>query len=95
MWYNARSMKTGRARVLAELNSYPGEQLVLVRYSSHPTARYEWVYNEADVNRAKVVWARDMGESQNRELIGYYKNRHIWLAEPDNEGTELSLYSVK
>jgi hypothetical protein len=41
------------------------------------------VYNEADIDRAKVVWARDMGPEKNQELLAYYKDRRVWLVEPD------------
>ena len=31
----------------------------------------KWVYNRADIDRAEIVWARDMG-SRNRELLEYF-----------------------
>ena len=32
-----------------------------------------------------VVWARDMGAAKNQELIDYYKDRRVWLVEPDEK----------
>lgn len=92
-WYNSAPVETGRARIQAELESQPGEQLAIVRYASPPKAKYEWVYNRADINRAKVVWARDMGSAQNQELIDYFKGRRVWLVQPDVDPPGLALYS--
>jgi hypothetical protein len=30
------------------------------------------------------VWARDMGPAQNKELIDYFRDRHVWLVEADD-----------
>jgi hypothetical protein len=43
----------------------------------------EWVYNQSDIDHAKVIWARDMGSAGNLELIRYYRDRSVWLVEPD------------
>jgi hypothetical protein len=40
-----------------------------------------------------VVWARDMDEQENRELLRYFKNRRVWLLEPDESPPKLSRYS--
>jgi hypothetical protein len=42
------------------------------------------VYNAADIDNAQVVWAREMDMVQNRKLLEYFKDRHVWLAEVDN-----------
>jgi hypothetical protein len=92
MWYNSTQVKTDRARVQERLEAYPGMQLVIVRYRPHPKERYEWVYNRADIDNAKVVWARDMGATQNQELLNYFKDRHVWLLEPDGDQPTVSPY---
>ena len=82
-----------RASALERLNQYPGDQLVIVRYApDHEICYHEFVYNEADLDRAKVVWARDMGAAKNVELIDYFKDRHIWLLEPDENPPKLAPY---
>jgi hypothetical protein len=92
MWYGPDHFGTERARVAAELEAMPGKQLVLVRYSDRHNALLEWVYNAADIDGAKVIWARDMDSSNNTELLRYYKDRHVWLVQPDNLPATLTPY---
>ncbi len=40
----------------------PSKQLVIVSYSPDHHPADEWVYNESDIENAKVIWARDMGK---------------------------------
>jgi hypothetical protein len=81
-----------RANILDTLQHSPGQHLVLVRYSTTHNFDREWVYNEADIDAAKVVWARDMDEKSNQELLQYFKNRNVWLLEPDESPPKLSPY---
>jgi hypothetical protein len=71
-----------RARVLAELEGQPGDQLAIVRYVNDHLYP-EWVYNAADIDKSKVVWAREMDPESNRKLLDYYKGRRAWLVEAD------------
>jgi hypothetical protein len=83
-WYGPDHFGTERARVQAAFERLPGRQLVLVRYSDKHNPQDEWVYNAADIDHAKVVWAREMDITDNRELIGYYRDRTVWLVQPDS-----------
>jgi hypothetical protein len=91
-WYSRPFQNLDRAHALAQLRASDGKHLVIVRYGPEHDSGNEWVYNEADIDRAKVMWARDMGSAQNLELIRYFKDRHVWLAEPDNRPPTLSPY---
>jgi len=53
-----------------------------------------WEYNEADLDRAKVIWARRMDAVQNCKLMEYFKNRHLWFLEieGDQSTPKLNLY---
>ncbi len=86
-----------RARVLASLKEMQGQHLVLVRYgpTHDPLTQVEWVYNAANIDHAKVVWVREMGDSENARLLEYYRNRRAWLVEPDREPVELQPYPVR
>jgi hypothetical protein len=63
----------------------PGKQLVIVRYSPDHNSLDEWVYNAADIDGAKVIWAREMNAANDFELIDHYKDRKVWLVQPDTE----------
>jgi hypothetical protein len=81
-----------RSRVLNELEQTPGLHVVIVRYGPEHVVDDEWVYNRADIDRAKVVWARDMGQAGNDELTHYFLNRQIWLLQPDVAPEEVSRF---
>jgi hypothetical protein len=76
-----------------ELAQKPGAQLVFVRYWPQHHFQDEWVYNAADIDRARVVWARDLGASEDRKLLQYFPNRTAWLLEPDAMPPRLSAYT--
>jgi hypothetical protein len=74
-----------RAEILARLNADGRRHLVLVRYQSKPMGldHEEWVYNEADIDAARVVWAREMGPEADRKLIEYFRDRVVWRVDAD------------
>jgi hypothetical protein len=85
-WYSTDSHNLDRAHVLAQLRGQPGRHLAIVRYQPNHDILEEWVYNQSDIDGAKVVWARDMGAAKNQELIEYYKDRKVWVVEVDDRG---------
>lgn len=90
--YGPGTAGTERARIESQLEQLPGKQLVLVRYSPSHDPMIEWVYNAADIDHSKVIWAWDMGPAENAELLRYYKNRQVWLAQPDSSEAMLTRY---
>jgi len=81
---------SARARIEADLESRPGKQLVIVRYS--PASSGEWVYNKADIDDAKVVWAREIPGMDIQPLLCYFKERSVWLVEPTMDDARITLY---
>jgi len=69
--------------------------LVIVRYSATHQLGLDWVYNRADIDASKVVWARDMGRHQNVPLLTYFKGHRVWLVEPDVSPPRLSAYPAE
>jgi hypothetical protein len=82
-----------RARIVSMLNQLPGDHLVFVQYGNGHDALQEWVYNGAEIDGQKIVWARDMGAEENEELIRYYPARRVWIVTPDEEPAQLHEYS--
>jgi len=78
-----------RARIVSEVNARGGRHLIIVRYGPEHNRNWEWVYNEADIDHAPTVWARDMG-SRNQELIDYFRDRQVWLLDADEKPPRLT-----
>ena len=93
-----QSWETGRTspRMIAaqEVRRQSGRHLILVRYSlDHIDRGDECVYNGADIDASEIVWARDMGEAKNSELLDYYKGkRRVWIYQPDTSPGKLIPY---
>ncbi|MEW5853390.1 MAG: hypothetical protein AB2A00_31730 [Myxococcota bacterium] len=77
-----------RARLLQRLDSDPDRHLVVVRYGPEHSAHLEWVYNRADIDHAKIVFARELDEESNRRLVEHFQGRRIWLMEMLNHEQE-------
>ena len=67
-----------------------GKHLLLVRYHGNHFFVDEWVFNDADIDSARVVWARELGGEQDRRLFAYFSDRQVWLFEPDYNPPKLS-----
>jgi hypothetical protein len=72
-----------RHRIVSELDASPGSHLVFVRYEPKHNLDDEWVYNRADIDASRIVWAREMNPEKDKELLAYYPERKVWLLQPD------------
>ncbi len=81
-----------RASIIRTLQSVPGQHLVVVRYQPNHNVHHEWVYNAADIDQSRIVWAREIPGQDLHPLLNYFKDRKIWLLEPDKPSPELSSY---
>ena len=67
-----------RAAIEKRLDSIPGKHLIIVRQGALNIDK-EGVYNAPDIDAAKLIFARDMGERDNAELLNYFRDRQAWL----------------
>ena len=82
-----------RAKLVKQLEAMPTSHLVIVRYSHDHSPFSEWVYNAADVDHAKIVFAREIPGVDLKPLLHYFGGRAIWLLEPDRQPVQLRPYS--
>jgi len=95
MWFGTSALGLPRAKVAAQLEANPGKQLAIVRYSAQHAPFDDWVYNQADIDASKVVWARELHAASNLELLRYFQDRQVWLVEPDCDPPRVSPYSAR
>jgi hypothetical protein len=82
-----------RKPIEKQLAALPGEHLIVVRYSKDHNSGEEYVYNEADIDHAKTVWAREIPGMDLSPLLNYFRNRDVWTYEPDEDDAIVTPYS--
>jgi hypothetical protein len=83
-----------RAAITEKLQHTPGKHLIVVRYDKDDhNIHDEWVYNGAEIDTAKVLWARELDPRQNAKLFAYFHDRKVWLVTPDSDNTYLEPYT--
>ena len=90
---NPLAPQVQRATLLAKLEQQPGKHVVLVKYGSEQSGDHEWVYNKADMDQAKVVWAHDMGQRENCKLVEYFKDHVTWSLTIEHDDAPVKLNS--
>ena len=53
------------------------------------------MYNGADIDGSRVVWARDRGDGEDQKLLQYYPDRAVLLLEPDARPPKLGPYRAE
>jgi hypothetical protein len=83
-----------RVAIAEKLSHTPGKHLILVRYGEGYNVHDDWVFNGAEIDGAKVLWARETNARQNAKLFAYFKDRQIWLIEPEEDNSKLLPYPL-
>ena len=89
---NSSSWQEQRAQLLKRLKQQDGKHLVVVHYGPGHSLPNEWVYNEADIDHSKVVFARAINSTQDCQLLEYFKSRRIWSLDADQSISKLKPY---
>jgi len=82
-----------RLTIQRKLEALPGKHLVMVRYTDDHNIHDDWVYNDAEIDSAKVLWAREINPEQDAKLLKYFGHRKVWLVTPDSDNTFLGPYT--
>jgi hypothetical protein len=77
---NAGADIAQRDSIVKKLQSHDGQQVVFVRYAPGHFPGEEWIYNPPELSAAKVLFARDLGDTENRRLLSHYP-RTPWLLQ--------------
>ena len=85
-------MPIQRASIQSRLEARGGKHLVIVAYPFHDVPWEEWVYNDADIDNSKIVWARDMGYLRNLDLLEHYPDRQVWYVDRGDVAASLVPY---
>ncbi len=93
LWGSEFATPMSREEFTPRLNADSARHLVFVRYDPRTHNNEDaWVYNRADLEHAKVVWARELDRASSVRLIRHFAGRKIWLALPDEHPQRLVPY---
>lgn len=83
-----------RDAIAMQLAHTAGDHLVIVRYALDHNVHKEWVFNAADIDHSKIVWAREIPGMDLSPLLAYYPNRKVWLVDADSIPPRLHPYTA-
>ncbi len=81
---------TRRSEVLAALLKHPGKHLVFVKQGDDQSCHEGWIYNEANLGDAQVVWARSINQFADARLCQSFGDRTVWSLYVDHDNCELN-----
>jgi hypothetical protein len=91
----AEGHRDARANIEEWLSGRRRKQLVIVRYAPGHSPDQEWVYNHADIDASKVVWAREMDPASDEKLLQYFRDREVWLLRADDYPQRVVHYQLQ
>jgi hypothetical protein len=88
----ANEFANRRAELVRQLQASRGRHLVIVQYGPDYNIHQDFVHNGADIDTAKIVWARPMNPAADRELVEYFRDRQVWMLRADESPPRLVPY---
>jgi len=84
-----------RRHVIGAVGVVPGDHIVLVAYDPDYSIHWEWVYNSAEIDAQRIIWARALDPATDSVLVDYYPARTAWrlFLTPD-EPPDLTRFEV-
>lgn len=70
-----------RARIQAQMEQTPGRHIVFMHFHHWETGAVFWIFNDPDPQTSKVIWAYDMGDEANHQLMQLYPGRSSWFVD--------------
>jgi hypothetical protein len=93
---SSRTSYRSRSGIQRRLEQQSGSHLVFVSYDDDFSVQDgEWVYNPADLNAARVIFAHELGAHKNSELIAAHPGCAVWIVRVSAEQVQLAPYSVQ
>lgn len=92
-----------RQAIERTLSSDSLQDVIFVRYLPGHSIHQEWVYNGANIDEQQVIWANDLGDDANRNLVQYLADQNnpdgrrmpkAWLLVAGADDEELSPYTA-
>src|SRR5258708_39618198 len=77
---------------MAELAKTPWDVRVFVKAKTDTQNLFQWIYNGADIDGSRLVWARDLGDAENAQLAASMVGRSVWMVDPNVEPARLTAY---
>jgi hypothetical protein len=81
-----------KQRITRALERTPGQHLVFVKTKTDEFNLLQWIYNAADIDASRIVWARDLGTERDAQLTAYFRDRQAWVVDPNVEPAALTKY---
>ena len=81
---------TRRAEVLSTVLKTPGKHLIFVQQGPDQDCHECWIYNDAALEKASVVWSRAVDPSSDDRVCQFFRDRIVWDLYIDRQTCKLT-----
>ena len=79
-----------KAEIEQSAEKLPNKYLAIVSFDAGYSFHDEIVYNKANIENSKLIWAYDLGAEKNEALLSYYKDRKILVIKVSDSQLEIN-----